>query len=810
MREGNATNGSTKKIMSEESNIVVRVTRAPEIDEVRSSLPAVMTEQEIVDAVRNNDFSLVCGGTGCGKSTQVPQFLYESGFTVGAHKGKLIAVTQPRRVAAVSVSTRVGVELNDPDLVGYQVRYDKQICGSKMAIKFMTDGILLREIQDNIRLPQYSVVIIDEAHERSINCDMLLGLLSGSIRARRAMGDPLRVVVMSATLKMTDFTGNKLLFPNGHTGSGIVNIDSKMFPVTVHYERRTEEEYLPLITAKVRKIHTTLPAGTILVFVTGKKEVRELCEEFSGERKQRREDDIEDDDQHDDPSDRGFVAVDDASPDHSLKRAKLAEDFTLGDEKGLVEELVFDAKSGDVKPSSKESSSSSSCAMFTGGGPGSSLRVFALHAQMTSERQFEVFEAHKNFPNDRIVVVSTNVAETSLTIPNVRYVIDCGREKRREYNASGVSRFAVRFTSQASANQRAGRCGRVGPGHVYRLYSPNVFGEHMPEFPSPEIETNPLDSAILFLKSMGVGDVTHLPWPTPPPELHVQTATRRLRAIGCLDSSDKVTARGKRVSDFPVSPRLAVALLLAGEVSAKEKNSVWIMTCACVASLSTDTGGDSSAEFQKTREILIRDFDDDIHASVVWLSEWMGIAGIEERTVFCAERSLNPKGMDEVIALFHQLVGGVDRKAAQQILHACIHAKNIRKIVNQFILVGFVDQVAIRDQAGGRVYRAAGNSKLVEIHRHSALSRRRPEWVGFVEMVQASGEFSDKRTMKMCFEIDVEFFATIESPLIDLSKQHPLMKPTKVGDRMFKYVIPRYLPLSINIADCVPVEMSST
>lgn len=213
----------TPKQSREQTFQRVRVQRSEHIDQQRSKLPAVMCEQEVVEMVLSNDVLLVCGATGCGKSTQVPQFLYEAGVCTDGH---IIGVTQPRRVAAVSVSQRVGEELNSPGTVGYQVRYDTSRGNPKdMRIKFMTDGILLREVQNDFLCRKYNAIIIDEAHERGVNCDILIGLLSRAVRRRRQIWDealnsasdppspPLRLIIMSATLRLCDFTENRQLFP---------------------------------------------------------------------------------------------------------------------------------------------------------------------------------------------------------------------------------------------------------------------------------------------------------------------------------------------------------------------------------------------------------------------------------------------------------------------------------------------------------------------------------------------------------------------------------------------------------------------
>ena len=814
---------------------IVRVSRTEEIDQIRSKLPAVLTEQEIVDAVQNNDFSIICGDTGCGKSTQVPQFLYEAGFTEGKNSGMIICVTQPRRVAAISVAERVGVELNDPDLVGYQVRYDKKMKSESMRLKFMTDGILLREIQEDIRLPRYSVIVIDEAHERSINCDMLLGLLSGSIRARKALGKPLKVVIMSATLRMTDFTENKFLFTNPSRSSpAVVQIDNRMHSVVVHYERRTDEDYVSLSVDRIKKIHKTLPPGAILVFVTGKAEVHKVCNAFR--RSEVDEDDMESfSGSEDEMEESGSTLAEEGFVFEDLKRVRIDDsvpeeiDFNLGVDNGFTEELSFSNGKVSSKPKQSQAAKSAHPAFtksgevitpFTGGGSEGKLRVFPLYAQMSSDLQMRVFKANKEYPDDRIVVVSTNVAETSLTIPNIRYVIDSGKEKRKEFNSNGVSRFAIRFTSKASANQRAGRAGRVGPGHVYRLYSPNVFGEHMAEFASAEIETNPLDASVLFLKSMGIPSFLNFPWPSPPPQLHVEAAMKRLRAIGALSRDDKVSEMGKQVGKYPLAPRLAVALLKAmvkTDETIKEIVSAFMVVLVSLLSVDCLVSPDAStdAETAKAIEISNHDYADDLDMLVSKFVACNSIPRKDDREKFCYLNGLNPKAIDEAKSTSVQLARTCLPNREWNELLALMAKftkpaldRQILRYIRESCTNGFVDQIAIRQEAGARIYRAPGSSEPVHIHRSSVMYRLRPQFLAFGEMQQASGQFgNNKRCMRICFPVDPEYLATVDSPLIDKTRSHAMLKPSVVGGRKIAWVVPRYTPLSVTITDCVKVDL---
>ena len=246
----------------------VLVTRPPAIAESRSKLPITAEEQQVVEAIHQHQVLVLSGETGSGKTTQLPQFLYEAGYASG---GRLIGVTEPRRVAAAAMSKRVAQELDLPhSQVSYQIRYEGNVT-EDTKIKFMTDGVLLREVEKDFLLSKYSVIIIDEAHERSVFTDILIGLLSRIVPLRHKKGNPLKLVIMSATLRVGDFTENRRLFK---APPPVISVESRQFPVTVHFNKHTREDYMEEALRKVCKIHRELPEGGILVFLTGQQEVR--------------------------------------------------------------------------------------------------------------------------------------------------------------------------------------------------------------------------------------------------------------------------------------------------------------------------------------------------------------------------------------------------------------------------------------------------------------------------------------------------------------------------------------------------------
>mmetsp|Transcript_9781 Transcript_9781/g.16244 ORF Transcript_9781/g.16244 Transcript_9781/m.16244 type:complete len:1252 (+) Transcript_9781:458-4213(+) len=665
--------------------------RDPVVQESRLQLPICGLEQEIIEAVSSNDVVVLCGETGSGKSTQVPQFLYENGFSSTG----LIGITQPRRVAVTSTASRVAVEMGCPldgchivdkqsnaqtsNLVGYQIRHDSSTLSSNIKIKFMTDGILLKEISTDILLKKYNVIILDEAHERNVNTDVLLGMLSRAIPLRKQQHNdeiqewlkipeaervhyedpiaPLRIIIMSATLRVNDFMTTTLFAAI----PPVIKVESRQYSVKTHFTKRTNtKDYLEEAFNKVCQIHKKLPPGGILLFLTGKREILHMCRMLSKELNDKYqaphisyEDDSDNEpsgifgydenevvadkiiDYTEDPTPSltsqkertlycddvnidSATVVDSGCQSHNSTRIQTREnsncDSSLGDKirstllneaAGINQNAVPDPDNVQkrmlddviVRLSADEGGASVS-------GP-QGATVLPLYALLASDRQKMVFQ-DPPFGN-RLIVVATNVAETSITIPGIRYVVDCGRQKERILDVkSGISEYKVTWISQASANQRAGRAGRTGPGHCYRLYSSAYFHQHMIDFQEPEICNFPLEDLVLQLRSMGFQNVGKFPFPTPPPLVSLVRAETLLTNLGALkahrESSESVgmkaleainsiiesdtlshkagggiTSLGKRMAKFPIGSRLAKMLLVAHKSA-----SVPMVLCICM------------------------------------------------------------------------------------------------------------------------------------------------------------------------------------------------------------------------------------
>jgi ATP-dependent RNA helicase DHX37/DHR1 len=526
----------------------VAVNRSEEIQAARIGLPVVGEEQKIMEAIYNNSVVVIWGATGSGKTTQLPQFLFESGFgSPGSPNPGLIGVTQPRRVAAVSMANRVSQELGQhAEKVSYQIRFEST-ASKKTAIKFMTDGILLREIADDFALRKYSIILIDEAHERSVNTDILIGMVSRIVGLRKSLSEedptikPLKVVIMSATLRISDFTENPSLFRNGPPP--LVQAEGRQYPVSVHFARRTQRDYVEDAFRKVSRGHRKLPPGGMLVFLTGQNEIRQLSKRLKGAFK---------------PTQREDTTQ--AKVQLSANEAPLeAEDLELGgiemdnageDDYDSDMEItgLDDAEEDDGFDLGEEAMDSST-----------RVHVLPLYSQLPTKEQMKVFEAPPE--NSRLIILATNVAETSLTIPGIKYVFDCGRAKEKQFDLyTGVQSFQVGWISKASANQRAGRAGRTGPGHCYRMYSSAVYEGEFAEYTEPEILRTPIEGVVLQMKSMGLHNVINFPFPTPPSRQGLAKAEKLLKNLGALTAEGQVTPIGRRLSTYPLSPRFSKML----------------------------------------------------------------------------------------------------------------------------------------------------------------------------------------------------------------------------------------------------------
>lgn len=534
------TTGDSRKAFS------VVVDRTPEIQEARLKLPVVSEEQRIMEAIHNNDIVVVCGATGSGKTTQIPQFLYEAGYgSPDSPTPGMIGVTQPRRVAAVSMSKRVATELggSHSPKVAYQIRFEGTT-RKDTAVKFMTDGVLLREVAEDLSLSKYSAIIIDEAHERSVNTDVLIGMLSRVIKLRSELAEedskkkPLKLIIMSATLRIEDLTMNSRLFAKPPP---VLQVEGRQHPVTMHFARRTSADYVDEAFRKIRRGHKKLPPGGFLVFLTGRNEIvhlsKRLKEAFGGLK----------------TAEPPRVRIPASEAPVEAEDIEFGDDFEGGDrnEGDDFDEIMSDDEEEDEDFKIEEEQEAAPL----------KAKILPLYSLLPTQEQLRVFEDTPE--GTRQIILATNVAETSLTIPGIRYVFDCGRSKERHYEPrTGVQSYGVGWISKASASQRAGRAGRTGPGHCYRLYSSAVYERDFEEFAIPELLRMPLEGIVLQLKAMNLTKVVNFPFPTPPDRQELAKAEKTLTYLSALDEAGRITQQGKNMSVFPLAPRFAKILLI--------------------------------------------------------------------------------------------------------------------------------------------------------------------------------------------------------------------------------------------------------
>ncbi|GAA5996854.1 ATP-dependent RNA helicase ECM16 [Rhodotorula paludigena] len=627
----------------------IAVTRTPEIEASRAELPVVKEEDRVMEVIRGHPVVVLCGETGSGKTTQIGQFLWEAGFgDPSSDNPGMVAITQPRRVAALSTSARVRTELglsDDSSLVAHRIRYSSTSAADTKLV-FMTDGVLLRELAADFLLTKYSVVVVDEAHERGVNTDVLIGVLSRVAKLREKQwrsgkegAKPLRLIIMSATLRVSDFAENPTLFSQPPP---VLHITARQHPVTIHFARRTQHDYLAQAYKKVARIHARLPPGGVLVFCTGQNEIVSLVKRLEAKfgpravkaRKERVQRAAEA--RRNGAAAAAFAArteeEDEAEADEV--EAKLRGRIEVGDdleteevELGEDKDLAADVDDGVYHDDDEEALESDDDEDDTFKGidmeedVDEPMHILPLYSLLPTEKQMKVFAEPP--AGHRLVVVATNVAETAITIPNIKYVVDTGRAKERKFDhASGIQSFEVDWISKASAAQRAGRAGRTGPGHCYRLYSSAVFEQHFEQFAKPEILRMPIEGIVLTMKSMNIDAVANFPFPTPPDRDALRRAEKTLVNLGALEASDaaskvggKITTLGRSMALFPLSPRFS-KMIVAGQ-----QHGCLPYVIAIVCSLSV---GDPFI-----REANLGDDDDDNEASVG--------TGVGEKTLTRAE-----------------------------------------------------------------------------------------------------------------------------------------------------------------------------
>lgn len=618
-------------------------------------LPIARHRSAILYLVETHQVVIVVGQTGSGKTTQIPQYLDQGGWT---RDGKVIAVTQPRRVAATSVAARVADEMRCQlgQEVGYSIRFE-DVTSEATKIKFMTDGLLLREALVDPLLTRYSVIMVDEAHERSLSSDMLLGLLKKIMKKR----PDLRILISSATLQAEGF----LRFFTGVDQDGgdqtklstgtIISLEGRMYPVDVLYLDKPTEDYVERVVKTVSDIHTQEADGDILVFLTGREEIDRAMELLS--------------DQLDMLSKRG-----------------------------------------------------------------TRIQPLPLYAGLPTDQQMYVFEPSAE--NTRKVILSTNIAEASVTIDGIMFVIDCGYVKLRAYNPlTGIETLTAVPISKASATQRAGRAGRTKPGKCFRLYTENAF-EVLEDATSPEIQRSNLAPMILQLKALGIDNIARFDYISPPPAELVVRGLDLLYSLGALDDYAKLTRPlGLRMAELSVEPMMAKVLLAAQDFGCLSE----MLSIAAMTSLQGIVWFSHEGS-QKAMELARRKFAAEEGDHLTLLNAYQAfVTKGKKESGWCRTNYLNFKSMTRAVSIRNQLKRYLERFGIEvsESLSSSTVARtggmSKAESICRCLTSGFFAHAA-KMQADGSFKTVNGTT--IWAHPTSLMFNRRAEWVIFHEIME--------------------------------------------------------------------------
>ncbi|KAL5553616.1 hypothetical protein UlMin_041017 [Ulmus minor] len=694
MAQGGINNGAESQRpngkLSNGSQNIDFLTRKRRIEQHRKSLPIATVEKRLIEEVRKNDTLIIVGETGSGKTTQLPQFLFNAGF---CRDGKLIGVTQPRRVAAVTVAKRVaeesGVQLGQR--VGYSIRFDDMTSGSTR-IKYMTDGLLLREALLDPYLSKYSVIIIDEAHERTVHTDVLLGLMKNVQIARSKSFNghqnidnnntkngmllekengaqpfsflkhdqgrkfpPLKLVIMSASL-------DAQVFSEYFGGAKAVHVQGRQFPVDIFYTHHAESDYLDAALITIFQIHLEEGPGDVLVFLTGQEEIESV---------------------------------------ERLIKEKL-------------QQLPEDSKK---------------------------LFPVPIFSSLPSEQQMRVFApAPAGF---RKVILSTNIAETSVTIPGIKFVIDPGFVKARSYDPKrGLESLIVVPISKAQALQRSGRAGREAHGKCYRLYPEREF-DKLEDSTKPEIKRCNLCNVILQLKALGVDDIIGFDFIEKPSRLAIVKSLEQLFLLGALTDECKLSDPvGHQMARLPLDPIYSKALILASEFKCLEEMLI------TVAMLSVESIFYAPREKLDEARAAIKSFSSPEGDHITLINVYRASKEFLEKKnpgvgkdkvdkiirKWCKENFINGRSLRHARDIHGQIRGHVEQMG--------LHVASCGEDMLQFrrcLAASFFLNAALKQPEG--TYRALASGEVVQIHPSSALFRSKPECIIYNELVQTNHKY---------------------------------------------------------------------
>ncbi|RPB28210.1 P-loop containing nucleoside triphosphate hydrolase protein [Terfezia boudieri ATCC MYA-4762] len=645
-----------------------------DILKLRRNLPVHLQRQEFLDMYHSTQILVFVGETGSGKTTQIPQFVL---FDDLPHlTGLQVACTQPRRVAAMSVAKRVADEMDVKlgEEVGYNIRFEDNT-GSKTMLKYMTDGMLLREAMNDHNLSRYSCIILDEAHERTLATDILMGLMK-EIAVRRP---DLKIIIMSATLDAQKFQ-------RYFNDAPLLAVPGRTHPVEIYYTPEPERDYVEAALRTVLQIHATEPEGDILLFLTGEEEIEDAC-----------------------------------------RKIKLEGDELLRE---------------------------------TDCGP---LSVFALYGTLSPAQQQRIFDPappprKPGGAPGRKVVVSTNIAETSLTIDGIVYVVDPGFSKQKVYNPRiRVESLLVSPISKASAQQRAGRAGRTKPGKCFRLYTEGAYKKELIEQTHPEILRSNLASTVLELKKLGIDDLVHFDFMDPPAPETMMRALEELNYLACLDDDGNLTVLGRMASEFPLDPALAVMLITSPEFECSNE----ILSLTALLSVPQIFVRPANArKWADEAKMRFAHPDGDHLTMLNAYHAFKSEAAQPDPMAWCRENYLSYRSLtscDNVRAQLERIMVKNDLLLVSTPFEDKKYYINIRRA----LCAGFFMQVAKRT-GNGKTYVTVKDNQTVLLHPSTVLAQE-SEWLIYNEFVLTS-----KNYIRTVTQIKPEWLFEISSVYYDI------------------------------------------
>ncbi|KAI9893352.1 MAG: DEAH-box ATP-dependent RNA helicase prp43 [Vezdaea aestivalis] len=619
---------------------------------LRRNLPVHAQRAEFLKMYQESQILVFVGETGSGKTTQIPQFVL---FDDLPHLNrKMVACTQPRRVAAMSVAQRVANEMDVQlgEEVGYSIRFE-DVTGPKTILKYMTDGMLLREAMHDHDLGRYSTIILDEAHERTLATDILMGMLKEVIQRRK----DLKIIIMSATLEAKKF---QKYFNN----SPLLAVPGRTHPVEIFYTPEPETDYVEAAMRTVLQIHATEPEGDILLFLTGEEEIEDVCRKISLE----------------------------------------------------TDEMI---RESDVGP----------------------LKVYPLYGTLPPQQQQKIFDPapgplRKGGKPGRKCIVSTNIAETSLTIDGIVYVVDPGFSKQKLYNPRiRVESLLVSPISRASAQQRAGRAGRTRPGKCFRLYTESAFKKELEEQTHPEILKSNLANTVLELKKLGINDLVHFDLMDPPAPETLMRALEELNYLACLDDEGDLTALGKLASEFPLDPCMAVMLISSTEFYCSNE----VLSLTALLSVPQVFVRPATARKRADEMKALFAHPDGDHLTLLNVYHaFKGAAAQANPRQWCHEHFLSFRSLTSADNVRKQLER-IMQTQELDLISTPFEDKNYYINIRKALVAGFFMQVAKRE-SGGKSYQTVKDDQTVILHPSNQLAQD-SEWVLYNEFVLTSKNY---------------------------------------------------------------------